>query len=161
MFSGLNSSQVEVFLAVRDSIEHVLRDWEGSGGAGGPSTIFAYGQTGSGKTYTMFGGYVVPKATRSPSPIRSENEVEGDLSRGIVPRAIKELFRMRDRLLAEEDGEYQTKMMTISCSFLQVYNEKIYDLLAISPGSLPLLLQGGRNASKGKLSSNENMLKEL
>lgn len=38
-------------------------------------TIFAYGQTGSGKTYTMSGG----------------TEHYGD--RGIIPRALHEIFR--------------------------------------------------------------------
>lgn len=47
--------------------------------------------------------------------------------------------------------------MTISCSFLQVYNEKIYDLLAISHGALPHLLQQSRAQVKG----GENFLKEL
>ena len=39
------------------------------------STIFAYGQTGSGKTYSIEGG-------------------DGEEKEGIVPRAIRDLFRM-------------------------------------------------------------------
>jgi len=63
--------------------------------------IFAYGQTGSGKTFTMDG----PK----------ENP-------GVNFRAIQELFR----LSKEREGEYKTQ---VSISILEIYNEKIRDLL--------------------------------
>ncbi|KAK6732261.1 hypothetical protein RB195_016570 [Necator americanus] len=67
-------------------------------------SIIAYGQTGSGKTHTMRGG-------------------EGD-SEGIIPRAVKFLFHSRDKL-ADLDWTFDFK-----ASFLEVYNEEIYDLLA-------------------------------
>eukprot|EP00826_Nyctotherus_ovalis_P058732 TRINITY_DN8099_c0_g5_i1.p1 TRINITY_DN8099_c0_g5~~TRINITY_DN8099_c0_g5_i1.p1 ORF type:complete len:548 (+),score=171.12 TRINITY_DN8099_c0_g5_i1:100-1743(+) len=73
------------------------------------STIFAYGQTGSGKTHTMFG----PNYRRI---------VEGgfalDESDGIIPRAVCSFFK--DPRLAE---------YRVYCSFMQLYNEKLYDLL--------------------------------
>ncbi|XP_034840606.1 protein claret segregational-like [Maniola hyperantus] len=66
--------------------------------------IFAYGQTGSGKTYTMEGG----------------NE---DEQYGIIPRAINMIFTcMKDLKRMGWD-------LTIKASFLEIYNEIIYDLL--------------------------------
>ncbi|VDP00542.1 unnamed protein product [Heligmosomoides polygyrus] len=67
-------------------------------------SIIAYGQTGSGKTHTMRGG-------------------EGE-SEGIIPRAVKYLFQSRNRL-ADLDWTFEFK-----ASFLEVYNEEVYDLLA-------------------------------
>ncbi|VDO23077.1 unnamed protein product [Heligmosomoides polygyrus] len=67
-------------------------------------SIIAYGQTGSGKTHTMRGG-------------------EGE-SEGIIPRAVKYLFQSRNKL-ADLDWTFGFK-----ASFLEVYNEEVYDLLA-------------------------------
>ncbi|CAH0720922.1 unnamed protein product, partial [Brenthis ino] len=66
--------------------------------------IFAYGQTGSGKTYTMEGGY-------------------GTEQYGIVPRAINMIFTCM------EDLKRMGWELTIKASFLEIYNEIIYDLL--------------------------------
>ena len=67
-------------------------------------TVFAYGQTGSGKTFTISG---------SPSNYNY---------RGIIPRAITRLFQ-------ELGGhpEFDTK---VSLSYLEIYNETVFDLLA-------------------------------
>ena len=65
-------------------------------------TIFAYGQTGSGKTYTMCG----PEDEETVGP-----------KRGIIPRALETLFA---RLKTAG---------SMFCSFTQIYNEKIFDLL--------------------------------
>lgn len=82
------------------------------------STIFAYGQTGSGKTFTMEGykyeqnekGMVVPKIDD-----RSENQ-------GIVQRCA--------RVITEEVARARKhRHIVIMVSFLEIYNEKIYDLL--------------------------------
>lgn len=79
-------------------------------------TIFAYGQTGSGKTHTMFGeGYETKDQY-------SLNEIEDDDGNaGVIPRSIYQIFK-------------EVKKMTnanVFCSFLQIYNEKIYDLLQV------------------------------
>ncbi|XP_052767507.1 kinesin-like protein KIF16B isoform X2 [Mya arenaria] len=61
--------------------------------------VFAYGQTGSGKTYTMMG---------PPDDV------------GLIPRICQELFiRMTD-----ETTSYRTEV-----SYLEIYNEKVRDLL--------------------------------
>lgn len=67
--------------------------------------IFAYGQTGSGKTFTMMG-----------SP---ENE-------GLIPRICQNLFsRMKDT--SNSDVSFRTEV-----SYLEIYNERVKDLLGKS-----------------------------
>lgn len=62
----------------------------------------AYGQTSSGKSYTLLGG-----------------EVEG--SEGILPRFVQDLFEFK------QQGDYEH--FEVKCSFFEIYNEQIYDLL--------------------------------
>lgn len=83
------------------------------------ATVFAYGQTGSGKTYTME-GYKYEEAKlneRAGKPIIQEDD-----NNGVTVRSIREAFTQAELLKNE-------KHITISCSFLQIYNEKIFDLL--------------------------------
>ena len=48
---------------------------------------------------------------------RQDSKANGSKTRGIIPRCIELLFK---------DAP---KDVTIYCSFVQIYNEKIYDLL--------------------------------
>eukprot|EP00898_Chlorokybus_atmophyticus_P007392 jgi/Chlat1/7654/Chrsp64S07123 len=82
--------------------------------AGYNGTIFAYGQTGSGKTYTMTG------------------DTTAYNQRGIVPRAIHQIFK---EIETRADREYVVRV-----SYLEVYNECLYDLLAESPGAADNLM---------------------
>ena len=77
------------------------------------STIFAYGQTGSGKTHTMQGDEKIDDGSRSQL-------------NGLIPQAVFNLFK---KIQSHPDRTF-----CISVSFLQIYNEKIYDLL--NPSSL-------------------------
>ena len=73
--------------------------------AGYNGTVFAYGQTGAGKTYTMSG------------------DVGSDYKqRGVIPRAVHHLFREMDVRVGKD--------MRASVSYLEIYNEGMYDLLA-------------------------------
>ncbi|KAG5546658.1 hypothetical protein RHGRI_018730 [Rhododendron griersonianum] len=84
--------------------------------AGYNTSILAYGQTGSGKTYTMWGpqsAMVEAQATNS--------------DQGIVPRIFQMLFSEIQREQDNSEGKqinYQCR-----CSFLEIYNEQIGDLL--------------------------------
>jgi kinesin family protein 11 len=75
--------------------------------AGFNCTIFAYGQTGTGKTYTMSGDMT------DTLGILSDNA-------GIIPRVLYSLFHK----LEETDS-------TVKCSFIELYNEELRDLLAV------------------------------
>jgi len=67
-------------------------------------TIMTYGQTGSGKTFTMMG------------------DTQNYQHRGIAPRALSHIFQ-------EVAMRIETQF-TISCSYMEIYNERIFDLLA-------------------------------
>jgi kinesin family protein 4/21/27 len=82
-------------------------------------TVFAYGQTGSGKTYSMEGYQYKIDGDKPPKVIAS-GEDPGRL--GIVPRVVQNLFQELKSLPASADS-------SVSVSFLQLYKERIYDLL--------------------------------
>uniref|UniRef100_UPI000B4C22A7 kinesin-like protein KIF9 n=1 Tax=Lonchura striata TaxID=40157 RepID=UPI000B4C22A7 len=71
-------------------------------------TIMCYGQTGAGKTYTMTG---------TASEYRN---------RGIIPRAIQQIFKSA--------AEFLNIMVTVRISYLEIYNEALFDLLAPALG---------------------------
>ncbi|GAB1294729.1 Kinesin-like protein KIF9 [Apodemus speciosus] len=71
------------------------------------STIMCYGQTGAGKTYTMTGA------------------TENYKHRGILPRALQQVFRMIE--------ERSTHAITVRVSYLEIYNENLFDLLSTLP----------------------------
>ncbi|XP_054537716.1 kinesin-like protein KIF9 isoform X5 [Pan troglodytes] len=70
-------------------------------------TIMCYGQTGAGKTYTMMGA------------------TENYKHRGILPRAVQQVFRMIE--------ERPTHAITVRVSYLEIYNESLFDLLSTLP----------------------------
>lgn len=67
--------------------------------------VFAYGQTGSGKTFTMMG------------------DCNDDVKQGLVPRICNSLFK-RMKVGQEEGTGYKTQV-----SYLEIYNERVRDLL--------------------------------
>ncbi|XP_009886287.1 PREDICTED: stAR-related lipid transfer protein 9 [Charadrius vociferus] len=76
--------------------------------------LFAYGQTGSGKTYTMMG---------TPASI------------GLTPRICEGLFSRKD------DYSDQTASCRVKVSFLEIYNERVRDLLKQSDRKKPYTLR--------------------
>ncbi|KAI3978944.1 hypothetical protein MKX01_016119 [Papaver californicum] len=88
------------------------------------SCMFAYGQTGSGKTHTMLGE--IADLDANPSA-----------ERGMTPRIFEFLFA---RIRAEEEIRRDEKLTySCKCSFLEIYNEQITDLL--DPSCTNLLLR--------------------
>lgn len=83
----------------------VIKALEGFNG-----TVFAYGQTGSGKTWSTMG---------------DTKTMAKDLL-GIIPRSIEEIFAIIER---SADTQF-----LLRASYLEVYNEKINDLLAGEAG---------------------------
>ncbi|XP_035172011.1 kinesin-like protein KIF9 [Oxyura jamaicensis] len=77
--------------------------------AGYNGTIMCYGQTGAGKTYTMTGATAEYK------------------HRGIIPRAIQQVFRAIARSV--------DSFVTVRISYLEIYNETLFDLLAAPTSS--------------------------
>ena len=88
--------------------------------------ILAYGQTGSGKTHTMFG----------PDEVLSDwGNPQHAALHGVAPRAIQALF---DRVTVGKDSGTR-----VTCSYVEVYNDSVNDLLGARKG-LPL-----REAAQG------------
>ncbi|XP_066330493.1 kinesin-like protein KIN-12G isoform X2 [Miscanthus floridulus] len=98
--------------------------------AGYNSCMFAYGQTGSGKTHTMLGD--IENGTR-----------RNNVNCGITPRVFEHLFA---RIQKEKELRRDEKLrFTCKCSFLEIYNEQILDLL--NPNSVNLQIR--EDARKG------------
>ncbi|KAL5574549.1 hypothetical protein UlMin_016248 [Ulmus minor] len=88
------------------------------------SCMFAYGQTGSGKTHTMLGD--IEGGTRRHS-----------VNCGMTPRVFEYLF---SRIQKEKEARRDEKLKFIcKCSFLEIYNEQILDLL--DPSSINLQIR--------------------
>ena len=75
-------------------------------------TFFAYGQTGAGKSFSMFG------------PDTGEEEL-----RGVIPRSSRHIF---EKISSDTSGTNYV----VKCSFLEIYNEQIRDLLNPSQTNL-------------------------
>ncbi|XP_024389740.1 uncharacterized protein [Physcomitrium patens] len=89
--------------------------------AGYNSCMFAYGQTGSGKTHTMLGD--VTDLGHKPSD-----------NRGMTPRIFEYLF---SKIRKEEQHKQLEQLEYVCrCSFLEIYNEQITDLLEPSSTNL-------------------------
>nr|XP_057945952.1 kinesin-like protein KIF15-B isoform X2 [Doryrhamphus excisus] len=109
--ADMDTSQDSVFSSVAKSIvESCMNGYNG--------TIFAYGQTGSGKTYTMLGP--------------SELDNFTDELRGVIPRSFEYLFFLINR----ETERSQSKSFLCKCSFIEIYNEQVFDLLDTASASL-------------------------
>ncbi|XP_061104579.1 kinesin family member 4 [Conger conger] len=71
------------------------------------ATVLAYGQTGSGKTFSMGGTYTSAQ--------------ENEPTVGVIPRVIRRIFQEREKRASSE--------VTLTVSYLEIYNEDILDLL--------------------------------
>jgi hypothetical protein len=122
---GPRSTQCEVYESVKGIIDAVTQGYNG--------TIVAYGQTGSGKTHTIFGD---------------------ESSMGLVQRSLRDMFQKITLAHAEEsvnndntksgaaihsDGSNElgnsipstnSSKATFHGSFFEIFNERVYDLLA-------------------------------
>jgi kinesin family protein 2/24 len=76
---------------------------------GGMATCFAYGQTGSGKTHTMGGNF------------RGKTQ---DYNNGIYAMVARDVFNFLN------SPKYKELNVVVRASFFEIYNEKVFDLLA-------------------------------
>lgn len=83
--------------------------------AGYNGTVFAYGQTGSGKTYTMMGA----------------GNLHDPDSKGIIPRIVEQIFTK----IMESPPTIE---FTVKTSYMEIYMEKIRDLLVPHNDNLPV-----------------------
>ena len=81
-------------------------------------TIFAYGQTGAGKTYTILG--------------TNPESQQDNPGRGLLPRCFEYIF---NSVISESSD---SKKFLVKCSYLEIYQEQIIDLLDSNPHNLQL-----------------------
>jgi len=77
-------------------------------------TVFAYGQTGAGKSYTMMG-----------------TDMEDEAGRGVIPRIVEQIFA--SIIASPSNIEY-----TVRVSYMEIYMERIRDLLVPQNDNLPI-----------------------
>lgn len=77
-------------------------------------TVFAYGQTGAGKSYTMMGA-----------------DIDNEEQKGIIPRIVEQIFA--SILASPANMEY-----TVRVSYMEIYMERIRDLLQPQNDNLPV-----------------------
>ena len=121
---GENSTQDEIFEnCAKKLCDHALKGYN--------CTIFAYGQTGSGKTYTILGKNITENiGSNDTDIIMKENNSKDDCFEydkndekiGLVSRIIYYLFNNSSD--KNTDNKFCFKI-----SFMELYNEKIIDLL--------------------------------
>jgi hypothetical protein len=138
---GPDATQAEVYESAIEPI--VLETLEGFN-----CTVFAYGQTGTGKTHTMEGAgdekkEKMERASDTPNASLASNDAI-PTNAGIVPRALRQIFSH----LANTTTEYSVK-----CTFLELYNEEITDLLSDDGDEKSAESSGvGDSSSSGKRS---------
>ncbi|KAH8098969.1 hypothetical protein JL720_1942 [Aureococcus anophagefferens] len=125
---GPGVAQNEVYDGVADVVASVADGFN--------ACVMAYGQAGAGKTHTMLG------------PPRGADGAAAPDAEGVLPRALRALFARLDELhpdagagSGDDDGGADAKEASsggyvVHCSFLQIYGEKLEDLL--SAEDLPL-----------------------
>lgn len=115
-----SSTQEDVFDTISPMVDHALD--------GMHATVFAYGQTGSGKTHTIEG---IEYGIDSAGKLRPRLDTP-HVRHGVLPRVIQAVFdRCRDRAKNNPNVQFRLK-----CSFMQLYNEKVSDLLNPSTRAL-------------------------
>jgi hypothetical protein len=98
------------------------------------AAIIAYGQTGSGKTHTMLG------------------EWTASAQAGVIPRAIADIFARLEALKRDEGARPGVTgvVAEVRASYVEVYQEQPYDLLALSEEAAAAAAGGGKGARASK-----------
>ncbi|KAL5354384.1 hypothetical protein ACLOAV_000473 [Pseudogymnoascus australis] len=106
-------------------------------------TIFAYGVTGTGKTHTMRGGLKLSE-------------------RGVIPRLLSGIYRRGRKVVKDSGGETS---VSVSLSYYEIYNDKVFDLLESPdkrlPAGLPLREKDGKTIVVGLSERECNDLKDF
>lgn len=93
------------------------------------SCCFAYGHTGTGKTHSFFGNLVPPAAESDEDSDDLSKRYQLSEQSGLIPRVLTDVIEG----LRKKDGACEDTKMTLS--FMEIYNERIRDLLQPSQSS--------------------------
>ena len=168
---GKDSTQSDLYQQC-DHVKYVLN--------GNNACIMAYGQTSSGKTYSMFGkdwtdGLSIHKRinhnvanvatnttsnadtnTNSSSNPIPENEIQQQRifteDFGVVPRCLNDLFQSLNTL-SNDNKHFE---YTIHCHIMQIYNEKVYDLIQDKYRKNPLTIRDTTSSSTSSSTTTNN-----
>ncbi len=113
---GPSSTQAELYDIVKKCTISVVEGFN--------ATIFAYGQTGSGKTFSMYG---------PPNEFGNRSMQQDRSLIGVIPRAVQDVFN-----LSEQQDVIQ---VSVYVSFVQIYNEQLFDMLRDSSMISPLTIR--------------------
>ena len=130
-----SSTQEEVFFYIEPLLQGFIEGYN--------TTIFTYGQSGTGKTYSMLGydlWEIAEDSNSTNSRYSRSQQYSDDLelataraNMGIIPRSMEWLFLKATGLRG------RGLEVRISVSYLEIYNEKLIDLLSSSePCSSPV-----------------------
>ncbi|KAK6190503.1 hypothetical protein SNE40_002360 [Patella caerulea] len=99
-------------------------------------SIFAYGPTGAGKTHTMLGSATDP---------------------GMIPRVINDLLLTieNEQKTVNDKPQKDRWQYTVTFSYLEIYNEKVQDLLEPASVDLPIREDGDHNIFVAGLAEKE------
>lgn len=95
-------------------------------------TIMMYGQTGSGKTFTMLGAKNSEMQAKESAEL--QHLIKDSLNRsqyndiGILVYSMMELFKQINKVCVPTIQD-QKRQFEVKCSYYEIYNENIYDLL--------------------------------
>jgi hypothetical protein len=136
-------------------------------------TVFAYGQTGSGKTYTMMGSdgaeldcfiedTIKNKRERteyrgSVSPVRSMRKIVLPVSNAIpiLRQANEAVSRVKGIIILSLEDLFASvqscadKTFCLTCSYMEIYNEQVYDLLVDQAALRTQTLVVGEDMQRG------------
>jgi len=107
-------------------------------------TVLAYGQSSSGKTFTMVGERQPGQLYASGALGHSGRWAGPGVARGagIIPRIVDDIFDEAKRRKGELESGAQGQSVAsryecvVYCSYLQIYNERVQDILCDGPVSL-------------------------
>ncbi|CAH1763217.1 7963_t:CDS:2 [Entrophospora sp. SA101] len=131
---GKETSQQKIFDSVVNPILNEVLD-------GFNCTLFAYGQTSTGKTYTMEGDLNIRDSVNG-----SDGNMIISPNAGVIPRSLCSLFQT----LESESADYSVKV-----SYIELYNEKLKDLLSNNGQQNLKVVDDGNN--KGVLYGHEEV----
>ena len=124
--------------------------------------LLCYGQTGSGKTHTMMGESTTTaenaeatsttgKSKKKSSNNNTSNSSKDDEKSGMIHRLIQDIFQQMKE--SPPSIEY-----IVRCSFVEIYLEKILDLLNPANRSIQILEDGDLGSMMGGSSSSSSTL---
>lgn len=120
----MSCKQSDIFdFSIKPTVDDILNGYNG--------TVFAYGQTGAGKSYSTYPP-PFPQTILTPFPIAMMGtSIDDDEGRGVTPRIIEQIFT--SILSSPANIEY-----TVRVSYMEIYMERIRDLLAPQNDNLPV-----------------------